>query len=94
MANRELYVIRDRVADYAGPVFQARNEKDAVRQFFTALSQKGTTLNEHPADFELIKVAEQLEDTGELTNVTPVRITNGATWKEVTEQAQQMAVIH
>lgn len=83
--TRHLYIIRDRVAEYSGPIFQARNDQDAIRQFFTALGQKGTTLNEHPADFELIEVGTQDENTGAVLP-SYTKVTNGTVWSEVTSE--------
>lgn len=54
MVTIELYVIRDVVADDVGPVFQAKNEGVALRQYRNVLKDLNPAISRH--EFELWRV--------------------------------------
>lgn len=78
-----VYAIRDRVADaLAGneqfALFIFRTDQQAIRYFADSVATEKTILNQHPTDFELIKLGE-LNDNGRLTvnGTHPVIILTG-----------------
>lgn len=79
-----LYQIRDRVAEMAiGPVLTAKRHPAAIRQFHSALADGRTSLSQHPADYELLYVGEQDEDTGAIYGAEkPVIVATGEAWVE------------
>lgn len=66
--NRRVYAIRDRVSDdlvgramYLLMVF--RNDAEAARYFADAVNDTTSIINKHPADYELVSIAN-LDDKG------------------------------
>lgn len=49
----KLYTIRDKVAEESGPIFQAKNDAIASRQFQQVISK-----SESPRDYVLIRIGE------------------------------------
>lgn len=86
----KLYQVYDRVAEaVTGPILSTRNDGAAIRHFFDGLATKGTTLNEHPEDYELKLMGTQDPDTGIIYgNEQPVTVTTGTVWKEVQQQRE------
>lgn len=57
MARVGIYAVRDTVADdIIGGLHLFRHDAAAVRMFTDAINDKGTRLNAHPEDHELIKI--------------------------------------
>lgn len=86
----KLYQVYDKVAEaVTGPILSSRNDGAAIRHFFDGLATQGTTLNEHPDDYELRYLGDQDPDDGVIDPCTgPVTITTGTVWREVENQRQ------
>ncbi len=67
-----LYTIYDKLAEETGPVFQAKNDQVAYRQFQTQLS---TIQNIKADDFTLLCVGEYENIRIELQTMLPIEIT-------------------
>lgn len=90
--NRSIYAIRDTVAqDIIGGLLVFPHDAPAIRFFSDACAEKGSILNQHPQDFELLDLG-QLETSGEISNLhCPRLVITGAQWKAQQEafNAQQ-----
>lgn len=79
MNTVKIFAAYDRKAQYYLPVFQARNEVDAIRSFTDAV-MGDTPLAKYPADFDLIALAELDTESGKLEAFWPVELViNGYT---------------
>lgn len=86
-----LYQIYDRKAELAqGTIMKHKATGAAVRDFYTIFNHQGTLPAMHPEDFELQKIGEQEEDTGELFPIPPQIITTGGEWLEKTTKDRQI----
>lgn len=85
MRTTNLYQIFDRNAEtVVGPVLSFKGHGPAVRMFTDALKDEKTTLAQHPEDYDLIQIAQQNEETGEVIfedgGVWPKSILMGSAW--------------
>ena len=66
----EIYVIYDKVAQESGPIFEAKNEAVAQRQFVRVVGQAPD-----PDDFRLLRIGVMEHDTSVVTlEVPPVEV--------------------
>lgn len=67
-----LYAIRDIIArDIIGPIHHFRHEAPAIRLFTDVAARQGTAINEHPGDYELIRLGHiDEEDDGHTLTIT------------------------
>lgn len=95
MSTRELYIIHDSEANYAGQVMQFRNDKEAMRIFFATLAgaEKNSVMHAHPEHFQLLHIGQLSEDTGEILHTQLTQVTNGSVWRELQQQQREMAVV-
>lgn len=64
----KLYAIRDKVAgSIIGNIVTHKADAAAARQFADLCAQRDTIVGTHPADFELLHIADVDEDTGKVT---------------------------
>lgn len=64
----ELYCVKDiKLGKFAQP-FSAPNKEIAKRMLMSTVNAKGNQINEFPEDFQMFKLGEYDEDTGELTS--------------------------
>lgn len=69
-----LYIIFDRVAQEGGPIFEAKNDMVAYRNF-----QRLVNKMEHQEDFRLMKVGKYLHDTVRIEVLdVPTEVLNGS----------------
>lgn len=67
----KIYVVYDRVAEESGPVFEAKNDGVAIRQYLHLIKTK----NMVPADFNLLHVGEIDHDVSVITaNPAPIEV--------------------
>lgn len=62
-----LYSVYDSKARVYGHPFHAANDAVAVRMFADVCNDPDTTINKHPEDFILFKMARFDDQTGEIT---------------------------
>lgn len=60
----KLYILRDQIAEMAGPIFEAKNDNVARRNIKNMFMQKKEA---NPNDFALFKIGEKHTETGEIT---------------------------
>lgn len=78
MAVKFLYQIRDRVAGVVtGPIFPEYRDGSAVRQFADLVYAKQGPISEHPADYDLLCVGQQDDESGEIASCDPRVVANG-----------------
>lgn len=70
-----LYVIRDNVADTFGPLYEAKNDAVAIRQFKNLLERQ---VNKE--DFELYKVGKYDNEKGEVSALSKIQVYSGEKW--------------
>lgn len=63
--NIKLYSIKDTKVGYLAPYTQI-NDEVAKRNFLTEKTQKNSMISIYPEDFELWKIGEMNEKTGEI----------------------------
>ncbi len=75
MKNQKLYSIYDRKAETHSAPFLSATDATASRSFSQAVLDPKTTINQHPADFELVSLAEWDDSTGQIlqNNVKSVK---------------------
>lgn len=73
MNTVKIFAAYDRKAQYYLPVFQARNEVDAIRSFTDAV-MGDTPLAKYPADYDLICLASFNTETGQIDANWPVEL--------------------
>ncbi len=66
-----VYTIYDKLARESGPLFQAKNDKVAYRQFQTQLKE---IKNIQKQDFELLNIAEYDNEACQLQDMITVRV--------------------
>lgn len=69
-----IYTIFDRKASYCLPVFSAKTDVDAIRQFKEIVVSSDTDVSKYPADFDLIAIADLDQYTGQTLPIQPLRI--------------------
>lgn len=74
-----LYVMYDRVAQEAGPVWMAKNDGVAGRQFVQMLSKEGVRAEE----FDLLEVGKYTTDPVSVEGINPPRSVEISLYKEV-----------
>lgn len=83
MATRQLYQLRDiRAQDLIGPVVAHKSMQPAIRMFEDVLQSKDTAPGQHPADYDLLFVGTQNDETGEITAGAPQIVATGKGWLE------------
>lgn len=76
-----LYQIRDNKAEMvAGPIMAAKAEAVAVREFTKIIRNTDTMPGQHPEDYDLMKIGDQDEETGQVSAQLPTVILNGKTY--------------
>lgn len=66
----KLYMVRDIVGGQViKPIIIVKHEAAAVRIFTDAMKDERTDLFQHPADYELLYLGEQNDDTGEIAGL-------------------------
>lgn len=88
-----LYQLYDLKAELiGGPIIPHAKEGSAIRAFSELLRNKETTPGQYPADFALISVGTQDEETGLINAHVPVTVFRGQTWLDmVNSQAANAA---
>lgn len=65
--TKYIYTVFDKVANtIVGSLITEPHDAPAIRAFHDALGHPNSILSQHPADFDLLKVAE-ITDTGEVS---------------------------
>lgn len=83
----QLYQVRDTVGKtVVGPIITTHHPAAATRIFTDALKDEKTSIAAHAADYELICLGKQIEDTGELIACPPEVILTGAQWAMIQNQ--------
>lgn len=83
--EKRLYVIYDSVAEQAGPIFEAKNDGTAWRQYEQVRDKKIPT----PKDFSLIRVGTFDDETLDITPETTREINaNLSIAEEIENEAQ------
>ena len=60
---KSLYIVYDLIArSVLGSVIQESSDAPAIRAFYDAMRSKGSLLEQHPADFNLLLVGTILSD--------------------------------
>lgn len=86
--NNRLFAVRDKVANaLIGTVWIMRHEAAAIRTFTDIASDPQSSINKHPADYELIELGE-LNETNNAIEPTTRVVLDGATWA-ATQQPQR-----
>lgn len=62
----KIYSIKDKAMGYQ-QIFTAPNDYAGLRMFADTLNGGQNMLNMHPEDFQLYRLGELVEDTGEIT---------------------------
>lgn len=76
----DLYQVYDASAKIVvGPIMRTHNAVPAIRAFYKALADDKSDLNVAPADFHLIKLGAQDEETG-IINSEVQTVATGAGW--------------
>lgn len=89
MDKTNLYIIHDEAGQsIVGNVWQSRKDSIAAREFYDMLTKGGTPLNEHPEDYNLIKIGELDIDTGDVTPNTSKDyerkiVASGRAWRDM-----------
>lgn len=79
---KNLYQIFDVTAEtVVGPIMRENKDGPAVRHFNSLLANKDTALGQHPADYQLLRLGTQDEETGEINSEVEV-VTSGVAWLE------------
>lgn len=74
-----LYSIYDRKMNIYLTPFPARGDVDAVRQVsasFADPNMANTPAGQHPADFDLVKIGTFDDESGDITNMHPLVMSN------------------
>lgn len=80
MRHIDLYQVYDANAKIVvGPIMRTANAIPAIRAFYKALGDDKSDLNVAPADFQLIKLGAQDEETGEINSEIQT-VATGAGW--------------
>lgn len=66
MQFSNLYSAYDRKAGLYLPIFQARNDAEAIRAFTEAVVSSETPISKYPADFDLCSLGSMDLETGEI----------------------------
>lgn len=69
-----IYTVYDRKAQYCLPVFNAKTDVDATRQFTSLVVTSDTDLSKYPADFDLLAIADFDVGSGKVRPIEPYRI--------------------
>lgn len=78
----KLYQVLDKqAACVVGPIISVRHMAQAIRLFNDTLATEGTTLNQHPDDYDLMYVGEQDDETGALAPSQTQIVHTGTAWK-------------
>lgn len=90
MNGKGLYMVYDLLAGCViGQIVQAATDAAATRDFHQALENKESTLNRHPADYNLIRIGI-ISETGAIDpETTPHTVAQGAAWKAATDEANR-----
>lgn len=72
MHSQGIYSIYDRKAQYYLPVFVARTDADALRQFADLVVNSDTPLSKYPADFDLVRLGVMNVESGNIDPERPV----------------------
>lgn len=77
-----VYSVRDLKAEYFISPFTLHSDAEAIRSFGDAVSKGGTTLSDHPEDFQLYKVGEFDIDSGLIVSFpSPVALAMASDFK-------------
>lgn len=68
---RQLYSIKDVLAEQFGPIYPATNHNDALRAFGREVNREGSELGKSPEDFILHHIGAINPNTGELLPSIP-----------------------
>lgn len=81
MRTTELYQIYDKIAEaVVGPIMSANRAAPIIRSFYELLADERRELNKHAADYDLLHIATQDEETGEILAFRPETTATGAAW--------------
>lgn len=82
-----IYAVYDIIAKtIVGPLMMMNRDEPAIRIFTDALADKALTLGQHPADYELLKLAHINEDTPEIQPYETQTIITGKQWLAMQEK--------
>lgn len=89
--NMNIYSAKDTKAGIYHTPFYCRHEAEAIRMFAGAANDRNTNISIYPADFELHKLGEWNDFSGQFTNLdTPQFVMNGITARDLNKQINQM----
>ena len=89
--NIGVYSAKDTKAGVYHTPFYTRHEAEAIRMFAGAASDNKTNIWLYPSDFELVKLGEWNDTSGQFENLdTPKFIMNGITARELSNKFNQM----
>lgn len=92
--NIGVYSAKDLKAGIYHTPFQCRHEAEAIRMFTGAANDKNTTIAMYPADFELFKLGEWNDFSGQYTNLeTPKFVMNGITARDLNKSINEMCEV-
>lgn len=92
MSTTRLYQIYDRAAQLAvGPIVRAKNSTVALRMFHGACADPKTDLAAHPADYELLYLGDQDDDTATIDGLLePDIIGTGKGWIRLQQERDNL----
>lgn len=86
-----VYSAKDTKAGIYHQPFYCRHEAEAIRMFTGAANDPNTNIATYPGDFELHKLGEWNDFSGQFENLeTPKFVINGVTAKNLNKQINQM----
>lgn len=89
-----LYQIYDDRAQIThGPILGNTRDAAAIRIFNEILSRKDTEPGRYPADFTLLKIGYQDENTGQLAVENPEVIATGTDWLEAQDRQRRIELV-
>ena len=78
---KNIYAVRDTVANsISSGLIMEPLDAPAIRAFYDALSQEGSALNKHPADFDLLLLGCIDIETGDIVTAGTKIIATGSGW--------------
>lgn len=79
MPHTNLYQLYDTTAQStAGPIMAVKKDGPAIREFRRILDSKDTLPGQYPEQFQLLKIGQQDEESGQIVSIIPEVIDTGA----------------
>lgn len=88
--NNHIYIVYDIVAkNRVGQLMVFNRDEPAIRIFTDALADKQLTLGQHPADYELLKLAAIDDDKPEIYEFVNETVITGKQWLALIQKEQK-----